>query len=109
MKNQIFSVYDSKANLYMSPFYQNTVGQARRVFSDIINNPQHQFSKNPEDYTLFHLGEYNDITAKFDLLDTPTSLQLGLEIVKENTVPEDYHIETVNNLKERIEELENEK
>ena len=100
MKLQIISVFDSKANQYMTPFYQATIGQARRIFSDIINNPEHQFSKNPEDYSLFHLGEYDDTTGKFDMIATPTSLQVGLEVVK---------LETVNNLKERIEELENEK
>ena len=87
MLQQIFTVYDSKAEMYLTPFYQNTINQARRVFSDIINNHEHQFSKNPEDYTLFHVGEYNDKDASFNMLDTPASLQLGLEIVKLKTVP----------------------
>ena len=106
MLQQIFTVYDSKAEMYLTPFYQNTVNQARRVFSDIINNHEHQFSKNPEDYTLFHLGEYNDKSAQFNMLDTPASLQLGLEIVKIKTVPLELHKEMQTTLKEHIEELQ---
>ena len=109
MLQQIFTVYDSKAEMFLTPFYQNTINQARRVFSDIINNHEHQFSKNPEDYTLFHIGEYEDNNATINTIDPPKSLLLGVEAVKTKTVPEEYHLETVQNLKERIEELENEK
>lgn len=75
----IFSIYDSKIESYMKPFYCNTKGEAIRMFSDGLKESDSLISKHPEDFTLFHLGEYDDSTAKFTPLETPHSLGVGIE------------------------------
>ena len=57
---QVFTVYDSKVEAYFSPFFCKTRGEAIRSFTDAISDPQHQFAKHLEDYTLFHIGSYDD-------------------------------------------------
>jgi len=79
MLHLTFTVYDSKAELYLPPFYNQTKGQAVRAFQDTTNTPEHSFHKHPEDFTLFYLGTYDDCTAKFDLEATPHSLGTALE------------------------------
>jgi len=63
MIHKIYSVYDSKAETYTPPFFQHREAMAIRTFSDCVNDPGHTFGMHPEDYTLFHLGEYDDNLA----------------------------------------------
>lgn len=79
MQHEVFTVYDQKAEAYLPPFYFTTIGQALRAFADTVNDPTHAFFKHPEDYTLFHLGYYDDGNAKFDPLVTPSSMGTALE------------------------------
>jgi len=80
MKHNIFTVYDSKAKAYLTPFFMHEDGMAERVFSDCINDTAHQFGKHPEDYTLFKIGSWSDDKAKF-LTNNPISLGTGIEYV----------------------------
>lgn len=54
-----FSVYDSKANAFLPPFFFPTKAMATRVFADCCNDKEHQFGRHPADYTLFHLGHFD--------------------------------------------------
>lgn len=87
MQLQIFTVYDSKAEAYMAPFYMNTKGQAIRAFTDSANDPNHQFYKHPEDYTLFLLGQYQDENASFHLQKTPLPIGKAIEFKTTRELP----------------------
>lgn len=63
MKQLVFSVYDSKANAYLRPFFTTTKGLALRSFIDAANDPRETINKYPGDYTLFELGEYDDASG----------------------------------------------
>lgn len=63
MIKKIFTIYDEKSMAYLTPFFMDTVGQATRAMSDLCNDPEHSFCKHTADYTLFQLGEYDDITS----------------------------------------------
>ena len=59
----MFSIYDSKAKSYLPPFHMPNDDMALRVFQDCVSDPNHAFGKHPEDYTLFHLGSFDDETG----------------------------------------------
>lgn len=88
MITKVFTVYDSKAKAYMSPFFDQSHGAAIRAFSDAAKNPQSAIGRHPEDYTLFYLGEYDDLSAYFDLLPTKESLCTAIEFSNPNSVIE---------------------
>lgn len=69
MIQQIFTVYDEKAEAYLPPFFVPTKGIATRAFKDCVNSPDHQFGKHPADYSLFYLGEWTDHDSKFHTND----------------------------------------
>lgn len=75
----IFSIFDSKAEAYLQPFFMTTKGQAVRAFTDAVNDPKSQFYSHLADYTLFHLGNFDDSTATFCPLSCPLSLGNALE------------------------------
>lgn len=82
MKHNVFAIYDSKANAYLPPFFLPTVAMAVRVFSDCVNSDSHQFGLHPQDYTLFHLGIWDDATSAFDKLDHKRAVHNGNELVR---------------------------
>lgn len=79
MKLEIFAVYDSKAEAYIQPFFQAKINQAKRVFQNAAQDIKHAFGRNPEDYTLFHLGSWNDENAILSPNKTPISLGTAQE------------------------------
>ena len=83
---KVYTIYYSGVEAYLQPFFMAANGAAIRGFSEIVNDPTHQFAKHPGDYTLFELGTYDDITAKFEMLPSPKSLGVGVEFVRPSTV-----------------------
>lgn len=81
MMLKMFSIYDQKAKAYITPFFLPTAGMAVRTFTDMVNDPACQFSKHPEDYTLFLLGSLNDTTAEFQLEQTPATMHNGVTLI----------------------------
>ncbi|UDN67785.1 nonstructural protein [robinz microvirus RP_117] len=65
MKLQMFAVYDSAVTAYMPPFFTRSKGEALRSFSDACNSKDSNFNKYAADYTLYFVGEYDDVTANF--------------------------------------------
>lgn len=93
MKLEIFSVYDSKARSFLPPFFLPQVGMATRIFQNCANDPGHQFGANPSDYTLFHLGNFDDESAAVDIKITPENLGIAQEFkdqpqIKESPFPD---------------------
>jgi hypothetical protein len=83
MKLQIMAIRDNAAGAFMRPFFAMSTGAARREFGDIANDSQHAIGKHPEDYCLYHLGEFNEINGDFEISATPESLGLASSYVKE--------------------------
>ena len=44
---------------------------------------QHPVGKHPEDYTLLHVGTFNDETAELEMVESIESLGLALNYIKE--------------------------
>lgn len=84
MIQKAFSIRDSKAEVYFSPFYQKTTGEAERSFAQLVNDPQTMVGKFPEDYDLYLIGEWNDQTGLLTPLDTPLHVMNGISVPKRN-------------------------
>lgn len=80
MKHEIFTVYDIKTEAYLPPFYMPTKGAAIRAIMDTLDDPNHQFSKHPEDFTLFHIGTFDDVDANLVSLKVHVPLGTCLEL-----------------------------
>ena len=60
MIQNMFTIYDSKAEAYLPPFFLPTDGMAQRTFAECINSDDHQFGRHPHDFTLFKLGTFDN-------------------------------------------------
>lgn len=79
---KVFTVYDVKAEAYLNPFIMRSKGEATRGFADEANREDSSIGKHPQDYVLFELGSFDELTGKFDLHAAPESLGVALEYVQ---------------------------
>ena len=74
MINQILAIKDQKADYFLSPMVTKTIGEAERQFQQIANDPKTLLYTNPEDFVLYHLGEFDTTTGVIQSLATPKSI-----------------------------------
>lgn len=63
---ELFSILDAAAERYMDPFCAPTIEFAIRGFKEACSIKDHQFSKFPEDYSLFHIGTFDPELCQID-------------------------------------------
>lgn len=83
MLKRTFTVHDNKADMFLSPFYEITVGEAIRAFTDIVNLKDHPVHRHPNDYSLFLLGTYDTQSGQHKNLTTPELLGLAINYLNE--------------------------
>lgn len=81
MMLKAFCIFDSKADVYLLPFFSGTTADAMRSFGDAVNDGSTQFAKHPSDYTLFHVGSFDNASGKLSSLDVFSPLGNGVEFV----------------------------
>lgn len=79
MKVKVFAIYDSKVEAYMQPFFSAAIGSAIRVVVDSAR-PDTLFGAHPADFTLFHIGEYDDATGTLTSLEAKMPIGTILEL-----------------------------
>ena len=72
---KVFSVYDSKAQAYLQPFHAINAAVASRMIADAVSQPDHNFNRHAADFTLFELGDFDDLTGTF--ANHSTAINLG--------------------------------
>lgn len=82
MMLQMYSIYDSKAEVYNTPFFSKTHGEAERSFKTLTNDPKSQVNQYPEDFDLYHIGEYDDNKGITKSLDTPKHILKAISVLR---------------------------
>lgn len=78
MRLILLSFFDSAAECYTRPFFAGSRGEAVRLFSDLVADPDHAIGRHPEDYTLYVLGSFNQQTGELERTE-PVSLGNGMD------------------------------
>jgi len=63
-KLQLFCVQDTKAEAFMRPWVARTVNEALRNFAAEVNAVDSTLSKFPNDFCLWHVGEFDEESGK---------------------------------------------
>jgi len=79
MKMEVFSVYDSKTEAYLQPFFAVNRMVAIRMFSDLANDSDHMFGKHPHDFALFKVADFDDASGRIEALEVNQNLGLAHE------------------------------
>lgn len=68
---KLFSILDKKAQIFMTPFFQTSEIFAQREVMAAMQNSDISLNLFAEDYELFLLGEFDDVTAKMRMENQP--------------------------------------
>lgn len=63
---KVFSVFDSKLQVFNTPFFSRSDADATRSFSDLVRDSRTTVGQHPEDFFLFEIGLYSDETGEID-------------------------------------------
>lgn len=74
MKQNLYTVHDTKANAFLTPFYLPNDGLAIRAMEDCVRDENHKFNVHAQDFSLFKLGEYDDQSGKHQMLEAPRNI-----------------------------------
>ncbi len=87
MIHQVFTVYDHASEAWMQPFFAPTKKHGLRSFVHAVNSKGHDFNRFAKDYTLFHLGEWDDGTAAWNINLSPEAINTALEVKETENEP----------------------
>lgn len=83
MQLKVYSIHDQKCEIFNTPYFQVTHGEAERNFKSLVNDKKSKVADHPEDYDLYYLGEYDDNKGHFKTLDTPQHMLKAIEVKTE--------------------------
>ena len=81
MKLNAYSIHDAQVSAFAQPFFSPTHGSALRAFSDHVNDGNSAPNKHPGDFSIYHLGTYEDSTGDLVAIK-PTRIGTALEYLK---------------------------
>ncbi len=82
MELMIFSVRDSKAEAFITPFFAPTIAVASRMFETACNDQATEMFKHSDDYTLYHVGLFDQNSGSGVMLESPVALGLATTFIK---------------------------
>jgi len=101
----LYSIYDSKAEVHCPPFVAHNVAVAIRMFRDLLNQPDSQISRAPADFTLFELGTFDESNGSLSLLEAKKSIANALELVHhKQDEPSDFAKMSFKELQKAVDE-----
>ncbi len=77
MIQRVYSVYDSKAEVYLPPFFARADGEAIRMFTEAVRSETHEFNRFAQDFTLHHIGLFCTQTGRLEEQQPTTHLGLA--------------------------------
>ena len=75
MRTQLYSIYDTIAQVFNKPFTEFNDESAKRAFQQSSEKQAYI-----NDYALYHLGEYNDNDGTIVPVSAPVRIMLGTDI-----------------------------
>lgn len=83
---KVFTILDVKGEAYSRPFFDQATGSAVRSFIDEVNstNANSAVAAHPEDYTLFEIAEFDQVSAQLTVYEAKKSLGCGVDFKRSN-------------------------
>ncbi len=66
---ELFTIFDSVAERYMKPFWGTNIASAIRGFGDACMDPESPFFAHVEDYFLYQIATFDEITGEVTALE----------------------------------------
>ncbi len=77
---KVYSIRDAKSEIFNTPFYKKTHGEAERDFKTLVNDSKSTVFNYSEDFDLYYHGTYDDNTGLFNPLKTPEHIVKAVQL-----------------------------
>lgn len=77
-----FSIFDSKLELFQTPWFSINTALGKRMFTKLCNSPALDFNRFPADYTLFETGVFDQDKGLTTPYMTPKNLGLAVGYIR---------------------------
>lgn len=81
MTFKMYSIRDTKTETYQPPWCKSTHGEAEREFRTVCNDKNSRLNMYPEDFDLYYLGEYDDVSGKMKCEDSPQHIIKAVQCI----------------------------
>lgn len=81
-KLEIFSIYDTAAEIFNQPFTAVNQAVAERMFGQIVNDPSTNFRFHPEDYRLYLVGTFDQHTGVVESREAPGLIVQAIDVLE---------------------------
>lgn len=78
MTLKMFSIRDTKGDVFHRPFYKQNEAEAERDFVTGVNDPKSTMYLYPEDFDLYFVGTYDEQTGTLSALETPVHIKKAI-------------------------------
>lgn len=82
----VCSVFDSCAQVFGTPMFFRSKGEALRSWDEECNRAESVVAKHPEDFSLMEIGTYDDSTGMFEALPAVSNLGLAASYKKHDAL-----------------------
>ena len=73
---KVYSIYDKKSEHFGVPFFCVNEGVAKREFDRLQHDEDSYVCAYPDDYSLYGLGDFDDVKGKISPFDLPELIVL---------------------------------
>ena len=81
MNYRMYTIRDTKGEVFHPPFYKKTHGEAERDFRTLVNDDKSMQFKYPEDFDLYYVGDYDDQSGKIVPQDSPQHIIKAVQVL----------------------------
>lgn len=78
---EAFSIFDVKADAYMTPFFQPNKYMAIRDFTSLVRQNE-RIRDYPEDFILYHVGTWDALAGCLSPKEHPEELTKAVDVLK---------------------------
>ena len=98
MRTNLYSIYDTIAEVFNKPFTHHNDSAAIRAFTDSLKENQYNHK---DDYALYAVGEWDDNKGVIHAYDVPKKIYTGLEIKLGQSISQDQQLEDLEVFKKQ--------
>jgi len=81
--HKVVAVQDAKAGVFLRPQFGVHLGAILRDWETVVNDPTSMMNKYPEDFALYEIATYDDVSGQFVSEAMPRQLSTARQVQKE--------------------------
>lgn len=79
---KMFMIFDSAVGAFDRPLFAHSKGEMLRDWNMVVNDEKLKFKQAPGDYTLFEVGEFDNISGQVTMYQAKSNLGTATEFIR---------------------------